>query len=101
MSVAINLYAFCQVPGTIRALPATIRAANGQIHSILWGLPERSRQKETLMVGHSLKHQSAVDVSVVGVRVTEEHVYEGTLITIFPGHHIFDLPNKNQRTKVF
>ena len=38
---------------------------------MLWGLPDKSRQKETLMVGYALRHYSAVDVSVVGVRVTE------------------------------
>jgi hypothetical protein len=74
----------CQVPGTIRALSALVRTPNGQIQSILWGLPEKSKQKETLMVGHLLRHQSAVDVSVVGVRVTEEHSYRGTLTSVFP-----------------
>ena len=68
----------------IRALPASIRLSNGQTHSILWGLPQRSKQKETLMVGHALKHQSAVDVSVVGVRVTEELPYTAELASIFP-----------------
>ena len=48
-----------------------MRLPNGQIQSMLWGLPDKSRQKETLMVGYALRHFSAVDVSVVGVRVTE------------------------------
>ncbi len=36
------------------------------------------------MVGHQLRHNTAVDVSVVGVRVTEEHTYRGTLTSVFP-----------------
>lgn len=73
-----------QVPGMIRALPTTIRLPNGQVQSILWGLPEKSTQHETLMVGNSLKHYRAVDVSVVGVRITEEAPYKATLTAIFP-----------------
>lgn len=73
-----------QIPGMIRALPATIKLSNGQIHSILWGLPEKSKQTETLMVGHALRHQTAVDVSVVGVLITEEHSYSADLTTVFP-----------------
>ena len=68
----------------IRALPTTIRLANGETQSVLWGLPEKSEQEETLMVGHALKHFSAVDVSVVGVRITEEIPYKATLTAIFP-----------------
>ena len=60
-----------QVSGTIRGLSTLVRLPNGQIQSMLWGLPDKSRQKETLMVGYALRHFSAVDVSVVGVRVTE------------------------------
>lgn len=75
---------FLQIPGMIRALPATIKLSNGQIHSILWGLPEKSKQTETLMVGHALRHQTAVDVSVVGVLITEEHSYSADLTTVFP-----------------
>ena len=60
-----------QVSGTIRGLSTLVRLPNGQIQSMLWGLPDKSRQKETLMVGYALRHYSAVDVSVVGVRVTE------------------------------
>ena len=51
-----------------------MRLPNGQIQSMLWGLPDKSRQKETLMVGYALRHFSAVDVSVVGVRVTEVNI---------------------------
>ena len=36
------------------------------------------------MVGHSLQHYRAVDVSVVGVRITEETPYRATLTAIFP-----------------
>ena len=60
-----------QVSGTVRGLSTLVRLPNGQIQSMLWGLPDKSRQKETLMVGYALRHYSAVDVSVVGVRVTE------------------------------
>ena len=48
----------------IRALPTTIRLSNGETQSILWGLPEKSEQRETMMVGHKLKHRSAVDVTI-------------------------------------
>ena len=37
------------------------------------------------MVGHLLQHHSAVDVSVVGVRVTEESSYHANLVSVFPG----------------
>lgn len=48
----------------IKALPTTIRLSNGETQSVLWGLPEISKQRETMMVGHQLKHQTAVDVSI-------------------------------------
>ena len=73
-----------QVPGMIRALPTSIREFDGRVHSIRWGLPENSHQKETLMVGHSLRHQSAVDVSIVGIRITEEEPYSAVLTSVFP-----------------
>lgn len=72
-----------QIPGSIRALPATVRLPEGQTSHLLWGLPQRSLQRETLMVGHSLRHQSAVDVRVVGVRVTEETPYSGVLASVY------------------
>ncbi len=59
----------------IRALPTSISLPNGQVQSVLWGLAEKSQQHETIMVGHALKHFRAVDVSVVGVRITEETPY--------------------------
>ena len=71
----------CQVSGTIRGLSTLVRLPNGQIQSMLWGLPDKSRQKETLMVGYALRHYSAVDVSVVGVRVTEVREVGNTLNT--------------------
>ena len=36
------------------------------------------------MVGHALQHFRAVDVSVVGVRITEEKPYKATLTAVFP-----------------
>ncbi len=72
-----------QLPGTIRALPSSVRLPGGRTTQLLWGLPERTRQRETLMVGHSLRHQSAVDVRVVGVRVTEEEPYAATLTAVY------------------
>lgn len=68
----------------VRALPTSIHLSSGRLQSILWGMPENSRQSETLMVGHLLRHHSAVDVSIVGVRITEELPYTGTLTTVFP-----------------
>ena len=68
----------------LRALPTSIRLPNGQIQSVLWGLAEKSQQHETIMVGHALQHFRAVDVSVVGVRITEETPYRATLSAIFP-----------------
>ena len=73
-----------QIPGMIRALPASIRLPNGQVQSVLWGLPEKSVQHETIMVGHALQHFRAVDVSVVGVRITEETPYRAALTAVFP-----------------
>ena len=68
----------------LRALPSTIRTPEGQIHSLLWGLHDTARQKETLMVGYPLRHHSAVDVSIVGVRVTEEKPYRASVTAVFP-----------------
>ena len=53
-----------QISGMIRALPTTIRLSKGETQSVLWGLPEKSTQRETMMVGHKLKHHTAVDVSI-------------------------------------
>ncbi|XP_040573204.1 protein unzipped [Lepeophtheirus salmonis] len=72
-----------QIPGMIRALPTNVRLPKGQIQSVLWGLPEKSIQQETLMVGHELEPYSAVDVAVVGVRMTEEEPYVATLTSVF------------------
>lgn len=74
---------FGQAPGMIRALPTAVSVAPGNSLSVLWGLPDKSRHQETLMVGHSLTHHSAVDVSVVGVLVTEEQPYRATLTSVF------------------
>ena len=72
-----------QAAGTVRALPTAV--TEGAVASqLLWGLPRRARQRETLMVGRSLRHQSAVDVSVVGVRVTEERPYSAVLVAVYP-----------------
>ena len=68
----------------LRALPTSIRLPNGQGQSVLWGLPEKAQQHETIMVGHALQHFRAVDVSVVGVRITEETPYRATLSAVFP-----------------
>ena len=57
-----------QISGMIRALPTTIRLSNGETQSVLWGLPEKSTQRETMMVGHKLKHQTAVDVSIGNIQ---------------------------------
>eukprot|EP00096_Caligus_rogercresseyi_P015365 TRINITY_DN7813_c0_g1_i1.p1 TRINITY_DN7813_c0_g1~~TRINITY_DN7813_c0_g1_i1.p1 ORF type:complete len:439 (-),score=111.51 TRINITY_DN7813_c0_g1_i1:973-2289(-) len=72
-----------QIPGMIRALPTTVRLPKGQIQSVLWGLPEKSVQQETLMVGHELTPFTSVDVVVAGVRITEEEPYVATLTSIF------------------
>ena len=31
---------------------------------MLWGMAETSKQRETMMVGHKLKHHTAVDISI-------------------------------------
>ena len=48
----------------IRALQTTIRLSNGETQSVLWGMAETSKQRETMMVGHKLKHHTAVDISL-------------------------------------
>jgi hypothetical protein len=73
-----------QISGMIRALPTTIRLSNGETQSVLWGLPEKSTQRETMMVGHKLKHHTAVDVSIVADKITVESPYRATLTSIFP-----------------
>ena len=77
----------------IRALPTQISLSNGEVQSLLWGLPKKSTQEETLMVGHALKHYTAVDVSVVGELITEEIPYKGTLTSLF------DDPDNTRRTR--
>jgi hypothetical protein len=71
--------------GAILATPTSVHLPGGRIRSVRWGLPEETRQRETLMVGRMLGHQSAVDVSVVGVKVTEETHYVANLTAVFPG----------------
>jgi len=73
-----------QVSGMIKALPTTIRLSNGETQSVPWGLPETSKQRETMMVGHDLKHQTAVDVFIVADKITLESPYRATLTSIFP-----------------
>ena len=48
----------------IKALPTTIRLSKGETQSVLWGIQETSKQQETMMVGHKLRHQTAVDVTI-------------------------------------
>jgi hypothetical protein len=68
----------------IKALPTSIRLFNGETQSVQWGLPETSKQRETMMVGHSLKHQTAVDVSIGNL------FYSGSSI-----HKLIDTYNHN------
>jgi len=76
---------FGRAPGAILAVPTDVRLPSGRMRSVRWGLIDDIKQKETIMVGKMLSHQSAVDVSVVGVRVTEETHYVGNLTAVFPG----------------
>ena len=64
MTCFISNFKLFQVSGMIKALPTTIRLSNGETQSVPWGLPETSKQRETMMVGHDLKHQTAVDVFI-------------------------------------
>ena len=64
MTCFIYSFKLFQVSGMIKALPTTIRLSNGETQSVPWGLPETSKQRETMMVGHDLKHQTAVDVFI-------------------------------------
>ena len=64
MTCFISSFKLFQVSGMIKALPTTIRLSNGETQSVPWGLPETSKQRETMMVGHDLKHQTAVDVFI-------------------------------------
>ena len=57
----------------------------------MWGLPESSVQKETMMVGHALKHYSAVDVTVVGEAITEEIPYKVSINNINPNPSFLDM----------
>ena len=74
---------FGQVKGTIKGLPARISLPSGEVKSMMWGMEDLNQQEETMMVGHSMTHNSAVDVVIRAMSVKEEQPYTGTLVAVF------------------
>ena len=74
---------FGQIRGMSRGLPTSVRLPTGETKSILWGMAEKTKQRETLMVGFDMKRNSAVDVYVVCDAVVEEQPYTALLTAVF------------------
>ena len=47
-------------------------------------MKDRTEQSESMMVGHDMKQNSAVDVMVSCEEVEEVQQYTGTLVAVFP-----------------
>lgn len=74
---------FGQIRGTMKGLPARISLPTGETRSMVWGMPDLIKQEETMMVGHNMQHNSAVDVVIRAEEVKEEQAYTGTLVAVF------------------
>jgi len=70
--------------GTIRGLPGRARMPTGETRELVWGMVDSSTQSESIMVGHDMEKNSAVDVEVIAMEVNEEQPYTGLLVSIFP-----------------
>jgi hypothetical protein len=72
-----------QMRGVIKGLSVRLQLPTGEKKSLAWGVAETSRQSESMMVGYDMRTNSAVDVAISAVAVTEEQPYTATLVAIF------------------
>jgi len=79
----MSLY-FGQVKGTIRGLPGMVKMPYGETKVIIWGMMDKDKQRESIMVGYDMKKNSAIDVKVVADSLLDEQHYNGLLRAIFP-----------------
>ena len=75
---------YSHVAGTIKGLPVKVTLHSGETRNRLWGMKDRTEQSESMMVGHDMKQNSAVDVMVSCEEVEEVQQYTGTLVAVFP-----------------
>ena len=75
---------FGQVKGAIKGLPVTVHLPTGEVKNLLWGMKDTNKQSETIMVGHNMKENSAVDVVISAEEISEEQAYTANLVAVFP-----------------
>ena len=73
-----------QIKGSIRGLPALVKMPSGDTKVIVWGMVEKDKQRESIMVGYDMPKNSAIDVEVVADLLLDEQPYTGILIAFFP-----------------
>ena len=77
-----SLY-FGQISGTIKGLPTKISLPSGEKKQVSWGVAETDGQRESMMVGHDMGRNTAVDVTVAADAVTEEQAYTAQMVAVF------------------
>ena len=71
------------IQGTIKGLPTRVNLPTGEKKTIIWGQRENDKQQESIMVGHNMEKNTAVDITVVAQLVTEEQPWQGRMVAVF------------------
>ena len=74
---------FGHIQGTIKGLPTRVNLPTGEKKTITWGQRENDKQEESIMVGHNMEKNTAVDITVEALLVTEEQPWQGRLRAVF------------------
>ena len=74
---------FGHIQGTIKGLPTRVNLPTGEKKTITWGQRENDKQQESIMVGHNMEKNTAVDIRVEAQLVTEEQPWQGRLRAVF------------------
>ena len=77
-----SLY-FGHIKGTIKGLPTKVKLPTGERKTITWGRTEEDKQQESIMVGHNMNKNTAVDITVSAQLVTEEQPWQGRMKAVF------------------
>ena len=77
-----SLY-FGHIKGTIKGLPTKVKLPTGERKTITWGRTEEDKQQESIMVGHNMNKNTAVDITVSAQLVTEEQPWQGRMRAVF------------------
>ena len=77
-----SLY-FGHIKGTIKGLPTKVKLPTGEKKTVTWGRREDDRQQESIMVGHNMNKNTAVDIEVEAQLVTEEQPWRGRMTAVF------------------